>query len=93
MFASNRAAALLQLDKLNKALDDAEMTIKLKPQWEKVNKCSSNFLHINSVGTLALQFCLMLIEYIYVQGYFRKGSILEAMKRYDDVCIIYITAT
>lgn len=35
--ASNRAAALLQLDKLNKALDDAEMTIKLKPQWEKVN--------------------------------------------------------
>lgn len=49
---SNRAAALLQLDKLNKALDDAEMTIKLKPQWEK--------------------------------GYFRKGSILEAMKRYDD---------
>ncbi|BAT96666.1 hypothetical protein VIGAN_08364100 [Vigna angularis var. angularis] len=49
---SNRAAALLQLDKLNKALDDAEITIKLKPQWEK--------------------------------GYFRKGSILEAMKRYDD---------
>jgi len=37
LFASNRAAALLQLDKLNKALDDAEMTIKLKPQWEKVN--------------------------------------------------------
>jgi len=35
--SSNRAAALLQLDKLNKALDDAEMTIKLKPQWEKVN--------------------------------------------------------
>ena len=35
--ASNRAAALLQLDKLNKALDDAEMTIKLKPEWEKVN--------------------------------------------------------
>jgi len=34
---SNRAAALLQLDKLNKALDDAEMTVKLKPQWEKVN--------------------------------------------------------
>ncbi|XP_072065377.1 uncharacterized protein [Arachis hypogaea] len=45
-------SALLQLDKLNKALDDAEMTIKLKPEWEK--------------------------------GYFRKGSILEAMKRYDD---------
>ncbi|CAL0328096.1 unnamed protein product [Lupinus luteus] len=49
---SNRAAAFLQLDKLSKALDDAEMTIKLKPEWEK--------------------------------GYFRKGSILEAMKRYDD---------
>lgn len=49
---SNRAAALLQLDKLNKALDDAEMTIKLKPEWEK--------------------------------GHFRKGCILEAMKRYDD---------
>lgn len=32
---SNRAAAFLQLVKLNKALADAEMTVKLKPQWEK----------------------------------------------------------
>ncbi|KAK4587408.1 hypothetical protein RGQ29_024210 [Quercus rubra] len=32
---SNRAAAFLQLVKLNKALADAETTIKLKPQWEK----------------------------------------------------------
>lgn len=46
--SSNRAAALLQLDKLNKALDDAEMTIKLKPEWEKV-RSSSTFLNVNSV--------------------------------------------
>ncbi|KAB5537876.1 hypothetical protein DKX38_015409 [Salix brachista] len=32
---SNRAAAFLQLVKLNKALVDAETTIKLNPQWEK----------------------------------------------------------
>ncbi|KAJ7979993.1 Hsp70-hsp90 organizing protein 1 [Quillaja saponaria] len=32
---SNRAAAFLQLAKLNKALVDAETTITLKPQWEK----------------------------------------------------------
>lgn len=32
---SNRAAAFLHLVKLNKALADAEMTITLKPQWEK----------------------------------------------------------
>ncbi|EEF45244.1 hsp70-Hsp90 organizing protein 1 [Ricinus communis] len=32
---SNRAAAFLQLVKLNKALADAEMTITLNPQWEK----------------------------------------------------------
>lgn len=32
---SNRAAAFLQLVKLNKALADADTTIKLKPQWEK----------------------------------------------------------
>ncbi|KAF7070529.1 hypothetical protein CFC21_076040 [Triticum aestivum] len=32
---SNRAAAFLQLVKLNKALADAETTIKLKPEWEK----------------------------------------------------------
>lgn len=49
---SNRAAAFLHLVKLNKALADAEMTISLKPDWEK--------------------------------GYFRKGCILEAMKRYDE---------
>lgn len=35
-FFSNRAAAFLHLVKLNKALADAEMTIKLNPQWEKV---------------------------------------------------------
>nr|XP_015619954.1 uncharacterized protein LOC4352735 isoform X2 [Oryza sativa Japonica Group] len=32
---SNRAAAFLHLVKLNKALADADTTIKLKPQWEK----------------------------------------------------------
>lgn len=32
---SNRAAAFLQLVKLNKALADAETTIALSPQWEK----------------------------------------------------------
>ncbi|XP_031097939.1 serine/threonine-protein phosphatase 5 [Ipomoea triloba] len=32
---SNRAAAFLHLVKLNKALADAEMTISLKPDWEK----------------------------------------------------------
>ncbi|KAJ6689350.1 hypothetical protein OIU85_005723 [Salix viminalis] len=32
---SNRAAAFLQLVKLNKALADAETTITLNPQWEK----------------------------------------------------------
>ncbi|KAI4345680.1 hypothetical protein L6164_012780 [Bauhinia variegata] len=57
---SNRAAALLQLDKLNKAFDDADMTIKLKPQWEK--------------------------------GHFRKGCILEAMKRYDDALAAFQVA-
>uniref|UniRef100_A0A2P2K2B9 Uncharacterized protein n=1 Tax=Rhizophora mucronata TaxID=61149 RepID=A0A2P2K2B9_RHIMU len=33
---SNRAAAFLQLVKLNKALADAETTITLNPKWEKV---------------------------------------------------------
>lgn len=33
---SNRSAAFLNLVKLTKALADAEMTIKLKPDWEKV---------------------------------------------------------
>lgn len=32
---SNRSAAFLNLVKLTKALADAEMTIKLKPDWEK----------------------------------------------------------
>ncbi|CAN4092904.1 unnamed protein product [Withania somnifera] len=32
---SNRAAAFLHLVKLSKALADAEMTINLKPEWEK----------------------------------------------------------
>ena len=32
---SNRSAALLQLSKVTKALQDAETCIKLKPDWEK----------------------------------------------------------
>lgn len=35
---SNRAAAFLSLVKLSKALADAETTIRLNPQWEKVNR-------------------------------------------------------
>ena len=38
ILASNRAAAFLQLVKLNKALADAETTITLNPKWEKVHK-------------------------------------------------------
>jgi hypothetical protein len=33
---SNRSAAFLNLVKLTKSLADAEMTIKLRPTWEKV---------------------------------------------------------
>lgn len=40
LLTSNRAAAFLHLVKLNKALADAETTISLKPDWEKVQ-----FLH------------------------------------------------
>lgn len=35
---SNRAAAFLNLVKLQKALSDAETTISLNPSWEKVPK-------------------------------------------------------
>ena len=33
---SNRSVAFLNLARLTKTLADAEMTIKLKPTWEKV---------------------------------------------------------
>jgi hypothetical protein len=33
---SNRSAALLKLLKVTKAIEDADMCIKLKPEWEKV---------------------------------------------------------
>jgi hypothetical protein len=36
MMRSNRSAAFLQLLKVQKALSDADMCIKLKPEWEKV---------------------------------------------------------
>ena len=50
---SNRSAALLKLNKVQKALVDAEECIKCKPDWEK--------------------------------GYFRKGNVLEATQKYDQV--------
>ena len=33
--ASNRSASLLKLQKVNKALEDAEACIAIKPDWEK----------------------------------------------------------
>ena len=42
-FCSNRSAAFLNLSKVTKALADAEMTIKLKPTWEKVSLLFENF--------------------------------------------------
>jgi hypothetical protein len=63
------------------------MTIKIKPQWEKV-RCSSTFPNVNSVWTLKKTF-FNDSAWINIQGHFRKGCILEAMKRYDDVCILY----
>jgi hypothetical protein len=36
---SNRSAAFLNLVKLTKSLTDAEMTIKLRPTWEKERMC------------------------------------------------------
>lgn len=42
-YTSNRAAAFLNLVKLNKALADAEMTITLKPDWEKVRSYLENY--------------------------------------------------
>jgi hypothetical protein len=39
---SNRSAAFLQLLKVQKALTDADMCIKLKPEWEKVRPEPTN---------------------------------------------------
>jgi tetratricopeptide (TPR) repeat protein len=54
---SNRCAALLKLNKLSKALTDAERCVALRPDWDK--------------------------------GYFRKGSALEAMERFEDALATY----
>ncbi len=35
MLYSNRSAALLRLDKIAKALADAQQAIRLKPEWDK----------------------------------------------------------
>lgn len=81
LLASNRAAAFLHLVKLNKALADAETAITLNPVWEKVYDFSIAFcfifLNVSSKRSSSLN----------LQGYFRKGCVLEAMERYDDVSI------
>lgn len=85
LLTSNRAAAFLHLVKLNKALADAETTISLKPDWEKVH-----FLH--TYGSYFYVWICTFHDYIlfkwfwmYPQGHFRKGCVLEALERYDDV--------
>lgn len=84
---SNRAAAFLSLVKLSKALADADTTIKLNPQWEKVNqnkrKLFFSFSVSSTIKIISVSLCKQLISLL--QGYFRKGCVLEAMEKYEDV--------
>lgn len=49
---SNRSAAFLQLLKVQKALSDADMCIKLKPEWEKVRARPSTARNAGSRAAL-----------------------------------------
>lgn len=54
---SNRSAAYMKQEKYNEALEDANATIKIKPDWAKVicmNDCHGNWymLHIHTHNTL-----------------------------------------
>ena len=77
---SNRSASLLKLQKVNKALEDAEACILIKPDWEKGASLSD------------CQPCPLALSNTVAQtadgaaGYYRKGAALEAQERFDEVC-------
>ncbi|CAN0876129.1 hypothetical protein LINGRAHAP2_LOCUS11127 [Linum grandiflorum] len=48
MYSDRAAAAFLELVKLNKAVTDAETTVKLNPQWEKALASFQKALQYNS---------------------------------------------
>lgn len=42
-FCSNRSASFLHLNKITKALEDADKTVELRPTWEKVGEVARRF--------------------------------------------------
>ena len=70
--------ALLKLQKVQKALEDAETCIRLKADWDKgaLSAICREF-HISS-QTVDL----------WAAGYYRKAAALEAVDKYEEVWVL-----
>jgi stress-induced-phosphoprotein 1 len=75
---SNRSAAFASLKQYGPALDDAEKTVQLMPNWSKVHL----LLSILVVKELDL-------DESKLQGYSRKGAALCYLGRYEDAKAAY----
>lgn len=78
---SNRSAAYAKRAKYQKALEDAEKTIEIKPDWPKVSSAQ--------VKLLLLLMCFMTVFVLSRQGYSRKGTALSFLGRKDEAAKAY----
>jgi tetratricopeptide (TPR) repeat protein len=57
---SNRSAAYAKAGKYTQALDDAEMTVKMKPEWGKVIMKFTSYIKIACCESLGIWFIFLL---------------------------------
>ena len=91
---SNRSAVFCGLNRFDQAVDDAEVAIKLKPNWAKVKLLSFfKYRYIILIGKLPC--CCGHLERhgnVPSQAHARKGAALSRMDRHEAALMAYMEA-
>lgn len=80
---SNRSAAYAKQGNYQKALEDAETTVSIKPDWPKVNNT-----YLKLISIIIYNYLVYLQTYFF-KGYSRKGTALAFLRRNDEATKAY----
>ena len=89
---SNRSAVFCGLNRFDQALDDAEVAIKLKPNWAKVNYFHSSNMSVLLEKSLCCCMHRKRNGNAFSQAHARKGAALSRMDQHEAALMAYMEA-